>query len=90
MLDRYEEFKARILEVTDSQLIQEVDGFYYYFPKDGGFITSDGLRVIADELDRRNREWNEYINEHLPLAVEHPHEQADGWRDYGVESKRTK
>lgn len=65
MSNENEKYKARLLEVTESQLIQEVDGFYYYFPQDGGFISADGLRIIADKLDRRNKDWNEYINKYL-------------------------
>lgn len=64
MSNKNEEYKRRLLEVVDSQLIQEVDGFYYYFPENGGFITSHGLRIIADELDRRNKDWDDEITKY--------------------------
>lgn len=74
MSTRNEEFKARILEVSESQMLQEVDGFYYYFPKDGGFLTSAHLRILADELDRRNKDWSDYIDKTLGAT---PDERRD-------------
>lgn len=65
MSNKNEEFKARILEVVEPDLLKEVDGFYYYFPNGTGFLTSEGLRVIADELDSRNKEWNDYISKNI-------------------------
>lgn len=60
-----EEYAERLLEVVDKELLQEVDGFYYYFPSGTGMLTSHGLRIIADELDKRNADWNEQINKYL-------------------------
>jgi hypothetical protein len=36
----------------------------YYFGKGGG-ICSDALRVIADELDRLNKNWNDDIDRYF-------------------------
>jgi hypothetical protein len=40
------------------------DGYMYYFGKGGG-ICSDALRVIADELDRLNKNWNDDIDRYF-------------------------
>lgn len=47
------------------------DGYQYWFPTNNqGGLTSTQLRIIADELDRRNHKWNqqvqEYFTEHEP------------------------
>jgi hypothetical protein len=62
---RNEEYIERLLEVVDKDILQEVDGMYYYFPTGTGMLASHGLRIIADELDRRNKDWNEQINKYL-------------------------
>lgn len=41
------------------------DGFVYYNPENSGLIAAWELRVIADELDRRNADWKQQINEEL-------------------------
>jgi len=39
------------------------DGFVYYLPTpDSGMIGGHVLRTIADELDRRNLEWQRIID----------------------------
>lgn len=39
----------------------DVDGFVYYWPDGGGSYSAYHLRMIADELDLRNAEWEEII-----------------------------
>lgn len=39
------------------------DGFLYYAPEGKGCISAHELRTIADELDKRNRAWEEQIDE---------------------------
>jgi len=41
------------------------DGFYYYGSSGGGALSSWNLRVIADELDKRNKDWDDQLNEHF-------------------------
>ncbi len=60
-----EKWKRRLLEVVDKDIIQEVDGFYYYFPTGRGFLASHDLREVADELDRRNKDWSDEIDKLL-------------------------
>lgn len=37
------------------------DGFVIFWPSDRGAFTAHNLREIADELDKRNKEWEEQL-----------------------------
>lgn len=58
-----------IEEVKDhikNQCIQDVDGFYYWFPKDGGGCwNAKSLEIIAQHLNELNKEWEKHLNENL-------------------------
>ena len=41
------------------------DGFLYYAPEGKGCISAHELRTIADELDKRNKAWEEQIDEYF-------------------------
>lgn len=41
------------------------DGFFYWFPAGAGGLTSGGLRVLADELDRMNKPWEATVNSYF-------------------------
>ena len=42
------------------------DGYQYFWPQDNNScIDAHTLRVIADELDRRNKEWDAKVNDEL-------------------------
>jgi hypothetical protein len=42
------------------------DGYYGYYPNEpSGYWSSYSLRLIADELDKLNKEWDEYIKKNL-------------------------
>jgi hypothetical protein len=41
------------------------DGFLYYEPKGAGVISAHHLRALADELDKRNKKWNEEMDEYF-------------------------
>lgn len=61
---------AHLLDMAADDLLQDVDGFYYYFPKpNGGSLSPWMLRAIADELDRRNAPWDAQIEQYFK---EHP------------------
>lgn len=57
--------KTRLIQAVDKNILKDVDGFYYYAPSGIGLRTSYNLREIADELDRRNKDWEDYINNYL-------------------------
>lgn len=55
----------RILVIERVDAANEIgpldDGFLYYFPSGYGGLSAEVLRIIADELDRRNAGWNASI-----------------------------
>ena len=60
---------AHLIDMAKDDLLQDVDGYYYYFPQQGGGSLSPWmLRAIADELDRLNvpyeAELEEYFRTH--------------------------
>jgi hypothetical protein len=56
----------RLIEQASDDLLQDVDGFFYYFPRPGGGSLSPWmLRAIADELDRLNAPYEAEIDEYF-------------------------
>lgn len=62
----------RVIESCDKQEMLDVgdDGYVHFWvpvgPKafnHGGYLTANDLRIIADELDRRNAEWHKKAQE---------------------------
>lgn len=51
----------RIIEVAEKDFVTDVDGYVYWWPTGGGHWASYALRIVADELDRRNAPWDEII-----------------------------
>ncbi len=47
------------------EFVKDVDGFVYYWPKGAGTIPAYQLRQLADELDRRNADWEKEINDYF-------------------------
>ena len=41
------------------------DGYYYFFPSRNGGLSAQGLRDVANELDRINAEWDKTVKEDL-------------------------
>lgn len=53
-------------EVNLGTFEQDVDGYFYYWPKEKpGSWASYSLRLIADELDKINKEWDEEIKKYF-------------------------
>ena len=57
----------RVIESCDEQMMLDVgdDGYVHFWlsgPR-GGYLTANDLRIIADELDRRNAEWHKKVQE---------------------------
>lgn len=55
---------ARIIESCDKlkEITPLEDGFLYFWVKDRGAMSAWDLRIIADELDKRNEPWWEEIS----------------------------
>lgn len=54
-------FRYRVLESVEADIVAGDDGYYVYWPEGRGFLGADALRIIADELDRRNEEWHAQV-----------------------------
>jgi hypothetical protein len=50
----------------DPDIICGDDGFFVYWPTEHrGAYSPHHLRMIADELDRRNKDWEEELNKYF-------------------------
>lgn len=58
-----EETRLRLIAMADERgdFVTDVDGFIYWWPSGSGHHSSHHLRWIADELDRRNKPWEDII-----------------------------
>jgi hypothetical protein len=58
---------SRIIAMCDdrNEFMQLDDGCVYYWPNSHGAISATELRIIADELDRRNKEWSDQVDEYF-------------------------
>lgn len=54
-------------EMIESNILQDVDGFFYWAPEpgNGGLISSWFLREIADILDKKNAAWQQQLSEYF-------------------------
>ena len=56
-------------KVIEEALIMDVDGFWYFQPKENrGHFSAWFLRAIADRLDKRNAEWEKQLNDYFNSA----------------------
>lgn len=66
MAESNEEYKARIIKCIKDDIIQDVDGYYYFWPSDGGgYFSEFALRVIADHLKELNKPWENEIERYF-------------------------
>lgn len=57
-----EEYAQKIIKASDSrcEFVTDVDGFVYWCPlRDNGHLSAEQLRVLAGELDKRNKRWQQ-------------------------------
>lgn len=48
------------------EIVQEVDGFYYFHPKAySGYLSQRDLKFIVFILEQLNKPWEDYLNEEL-------------------------
>lgn len=51
---------------AEKAIIQDVDGFYVYWPESGGgFLNEYALRGLADYLEEKNKPWTDQINDYF-------------------------
>ena len=62
-----EEHRQRVIASCDkyNEIGPLEDGFQYFFIKDRGALSAFDLRVIADELDARNKASHEHVEQHF-------------------------
>ena len=59
-----EHYKNRFINSLDEagDFVFNDDGYIYYCPeKSNGYLSAHQLRFIADELDKRNKPWDDSI-----------------------------
>jgi hypothetical protein len=66
MSGKTEEYKERIISCIREDIIQDVDGYYYFWPSEGGgYFSEFVLRTIADHLEELNKPWDNEINQYF-------------------------
>jgi hypothetical protein len=58
-------YKARIAKHIFSDVLQDVDGYWKYFPTPRGGYTEADLEMIALLLREANRKWDDEITEYF-------------------------
>lgn len=66
-----EDYNARVIAASEKHFLEDVDGYLKFFPDGYGMYEAHHLRIIADELDRRNAKWDEHVSKALAIG---PHE----------------
>jgi hypothetical protein len=67
-MDSNEKERERCMKLSDErgEFVTDVDGFVYFWPRaNGGHFAAHHLRWLADELDARNKDWEEQIAKDL-------------------------
>lgn len=62
------DWKAELIALIDAkrEFGTDVDGYVYWWPtQNGGYFASHQLRALADELDRRNKDWDEIVRREM-------------------------
>lgn len=61
--------KSRLIKFAESLgdfYVDDYDGYVYYLPNQvRGMYSAPDLRAIADELDRRNADWDDQVKKEL-------------------------
>ena len=64
-----EEYRERVIKLSDDkkEFVTDVDGFVYWWPEGttSGHLAAFHLRWLADELDKRNEEWQKQVEKDL-------------------------
>lgn len=56
----------RLIAEASKDFVPDVDGFVYFWPERlNGHLSARQLRIIADELDRRNAPWEKVISDYF-------------------------
>lgn len=62
--------KPVIDRILEEDWVTAEDGYVLWFPREGkGGLTAYQLRLIANELDRRNDEWDMQVRRGMGEAI---------------------
>jgi hypothetical protein len=71
------DYEQRILEMAKQDMVTGEDGYVVYWPSENrGSWSAHHLRIIADELDRRNAKWDAELTAAMAAYAEQ--EKKDG------------
>jgi len=64
--------KEIILSISEKRgdYVTLEDGYVYFWPKGNGAMAAWHLRALADEIDRRNEDWDKIVQYGLGTANE--------------------
>lgn len=62
ILQRTKDYREKFIKACESDLIKDVDGFVKFWPQKAGCLEAHHLRMLADELDKRNADWQKQID----------------------------
>ena len=66
-----EAHSAKVVAASEKHFLEDADGYLKFFPDGHGMYEAHHLRIIADELDKRNAEWDEKVSKAIMIG---PHE----------------
>lgn len=61
MPSKREQFRQQVVKSVESDFVAAEDGYFYWFPSPGGMMSEEALRVVADELQKRNAKWDAQV-----------------------------
>lgn len=65
-MEKRKKLPDNIIKEIEKEIIRKEDGFYVYWPTIvRGYYNEELLRGIADELEKRNQEWQKIFNEYF-------------------------
>lgn len=66
-MSKAEDYARRVVSRAEVKvlIVQFEDGHWYFFPGPDGAFSAYGLKAIADELLRRNEEYERRVKEDL-------------------------
>ncbi len=59
-------YKARVVASAEKDMTKDDGGYVVFWPTaNKGCYSAWDLRIIANELDRRNKDWDDYVNSYF-------------------------
>lgn len=85
MNEKDEKYAERIIECISKDIVQDVDGYYYFWPSaNRGHFSEYALRVIANHLEKLNKPWDNQVNEYFNTMPDSGWKKGDVDRQSGA------